>query len=393
MRTIASSSDRVTATIPVEGLATLPAVLHTLRDSPPVGPVLSVYLDTSPVRVEAGGHLLALRAGVKRIRAGDASPSAEVGKAFEEAVAQIEQYLLQTERLDHPGWACFSTSDPEFFYATPLPRIVDDAVIWSTAPAIAPLEQALDEYQRVAVLLFDAEESRLYSMFLGEIVQTAAFRDYVPSKHHGGGWLALDEGKQTRHREAKLLQHAQHATKELLRQLRAQPFDRLIVAGPDESVSFLIHQLPTVLAHRLVGTAKIEFFATQDEIRREATTIAERAERDAEAIEVGQLFDAATTGKATLGVESVLAALSDLSVRRLVIASDFVGHGAYCLKCERLLLSDACPICGDKTTPVEDSREALISSARAIGASVEFVSGRAGDQLLTVGGLGAWTRF
>lgn len=393
MRTIASSVDPVVPAIPVDGLRTLPTLLHALQDSPPPGPVLSIYLDTAPTRVMAGGHLLALRAGVKRLRAAEAGTSPEVGKAFEEIVARIERYLTQTERFDHPAWACFASSDHRFFYATPLPHTVADEVIWSEKPAIAPLEQALDEHERVAVVLFDSEQTRLYTMYLGEIEHVATFSDHVPQKHHGGGWLALEEGRHARHREVSLLRHAERTIVEVLRELRVHPFDRLIIAGPDEPRSFLIHHLPAVLSHRLAGVTKIELFATQDEVRRLAQVIAEQAERDAELAEVDQLINAATTRRTTLGVESVLAALADLSVQRLLIASDFAATGAKCARCERLSLGGRCPICGGEMMPLEDLREEIIASARAGGASVEMVSGEANERLMAVGNLGAWTRF
>lgn len=380
--------------IPINGLRTLPAILNGVRAASPSGLVLSVYLDTSATRVMAGGHVLGLRACAKRLRTTDAVASPESRRAFEEALEQVEAYFQQVDKLDYPGWACFASNDHRFFYATPLPAPVSDRIIWSAEPAIEPLEQALDEHERVTMLVIDSEQSRVFSLFLGEIERVITIDDYVEPKHHGGGWLALKEKNASRRHDQQLLRHVRHTIQVLTRELRQHPFDRLIVGGQDEAASLLIRELPATLAHRLAGQAAIAPDATHAEIAQIAYDIAEQAERREELLEVERLIEAAGAGRACAGVSATLDALAEQRVQRILMAGEFAAIGGRCESCERLVLGlGPCPVCGAALTPIQDMREEVVSAARGMGATVEFVDGQAGDLLMEQDGLAAWTYF
>lgn len=394
MRSATSNHDLIVPTIPVNGLSTLPAVLSAVRSAKPDGPILSVYLDTAPTRVMAGGHLLGLRACAKALRASGELATTEAQRAFEEALARVETYLGQVEAFDHPGWACFASSDHRFFYATPLPAPEADQITWSTEAALEPLERALDEHERVAMVVIDSEQSRIFSIFLGGIEQAITVDGYVEPKHHGGGWLGLEEKKASRRRDQQLLRHIRHTIQVLARELRLHPFDRLIVAGPDEAAALLVRELPPVLANKLAGQASIPLYATHSEICQLAREIAERAERESEIADVDRVLEAVATSRASAGIAATLDALADRRVQRLIIAADFAAVGGHCETCDRLVLGlGPCPVCDAALAPVDDMREAIVAAARATGAAVEFVSGQASDTLMEHGGLAAWTYF
>ncbi len=152
--------------IPASALS-IPGVLRALGEaSPPGGRVLSVYLDISPDRSAGRAYLLAYRARIKGLRA--LLPVGEHGR-FEAAAEQVERYLAEQLVPHHPGVAVFASGEPSYFFAVPVPTRPFDTVQWGERPVLEPLEALLDDYERVAVLLFDKERARLFSVYLGAI--------------------------------------------------------------------------------------------------------------------------------------------------------------------------------------------------------------------------------
>jgi Bacterial archaeo-eukaryotic release factor family 10 len=84
------------------------------------------------------------------------------------------------------------------------------------------------------------------------------------------------------------------ACAELTTLLRKHPFDRLFIAGPDEAVAMLRHQLPRILRARLAGALELELFAGETDILHAARSAAEAIERQEEADAIDELLDAVT---------------------------------------------------------------------------------------------------
>jgi hypothetical protein len=370
----------------------IPRVIATLREAPPPGGrVFSVYLDTSPDRVARQAYLLSYRDRCKLLRAG---LGPEEAAAFEAAADQAEQYLTNEFRPGRPGLVLFASGYPEYFHAVALPARPAESASWSAVPELEPLQQVLDDAERVAVLLFDSERARLLTVYLGEIEARHAIEDEVPARQSTGGWFALAQTRYARHREDHIRRHAKRAVALLTEALRSHPFDRLFLAGPEEALVLLRRHLPRPLRSRLAGTLHLELFASDADVLRTALGAAERVERQEELAQVNELLDAATIPHAALGLAATLAALSEGRVHALFIADTFSGLGGACPACRRLVAGlDRCPSCGTDTTPIADLRESVLEHAVAQGARVEIVSGEAAALLSVHGGIGAWTRF
>ncbi len=370
----------------------LPGLVDTLRATPsPASGVLSVYLDTSVARAARRDYLLAYRDQCKAIR--PALPEA-TRDAFEAAAGRAERFLTEAVSAGPAGLVVFSSEQPSYFHAAMLPAPPPDLVRWDSEPDLGPLEAMIDDYERVAVLLFDIERARLFTIYLGKIESQQAFADDVPGKHAGGGWFALAETRAERHREDHVLRHVKRTVAALMATLRQEPFDRLFLAGPDEAVATLRHHLPRPLRARLAGTLRLELFASDAEVLQAALAAAQAAERDAEAAAVAELVDAATTRPVALGLAATLAALDAGRVYVLFLADSFAPVGGECGGCGALVPGGgACPTCGAPTQAVPDLRERLIRRALDQGAKLEFVSGDAATLLATHGGIGAWTRY
>ncbi|MCC7104261.1 MAG: host attachment protein [Chloroflexi bacterium] len=369
----------------------LPAALDELQSRPMPGGVLSVYLDTSPGRTAFQAYLLAYRDGCKQIRAslGDADR-----ERFETAAARIERQLLESLEPSHPGLAAFASGDGASFLAVPLPRAPRDEVGWGEQAQLEPLQALLDEYERIAVLLFDKEQARIYTLFMGTIETRRILQDEVPGKQMTGGWFALAQTRYARHHEDHVLRHARRTIAVLTRMLHERPFDRLIVGGSPEAVSLLRQHLPRPLRGRLAGTINLELFASELEVQRAALKTAEDLERRDEMAMVNELLEDASSRFVVLGLEATLEALGEKRVHLLVLAPNVDPAGAACTQCGRLTTAlGACPSCGGKSVPLAALREPLLRQAAEQRASVEFVAGPAAGKLETFGGIGGWTRF
>jgi peptide subunit release factor 1 (eRF1) len=354
--------------------------------------VLSCYLDTSPVRAIGHAYLTAYRDGVRSIHdhlVGDE------GGALERAIAQVEHFLTEDFTPHARGLGVFCDTDLRVLIVVALPEApLLEHVAWGKSAEIAPLESMLDDYERIAVALFDTERTRLLTIFLGAIERQEAFEDYVPGKQATGGWFGLQQTSLERHRADHLRRHACRTVQALMELLRSCSFDRLLIGGPDEALAVLRHELPRPLQARLAGTLNLELFASDATVL-EATLQAARAiEQFDDQVLVDELLQVATTPHVALGVADTLDALAVARVHLLIVADTFAQRGGRCSACGRLVNNgESCPTCATPAQPLENLREALVRQALDQGARIETVSGNAAVRLGEHGGIGAWTRF
>lgn len=365
--------------------------VEELRFAPVGVRTLSVYLDTSPPRIRGEAYLLSFRDGCRALRATDA---AEDEDAFDAAREHAERYLVDQFVPHSPGLALFASGGSDDIMVVPLPAAPADDIIWSERPSITPLEAMLDEYERLAVVLFDAERVRLFTVFLGAIETHQQFVDAVPGKQATGGWFGLEQTGFARHREDHLRRHAERTVRALMLLLRKHSFDRVLLAGPDEALAVLKRELPRPLRARLAGTLDVPLFASDADVLKATIRAAEAIERRTEVDLVEELLEDATTRHVVVGLAGTLNALADGRVHLLLIAEHFDAPGSLCPKCGRLVPDEhLCPACGEVTQPSARLHEAIVEQTLAQGAKIETVSGAAAARLEEHGGVGAWTRF
>ncbi|TAK35789.1 MAG: hypothetical protein EPO21_05045 [Chloroflexota bacterium] len=376
-------------------VSAIPAALRVLSTAVlPEDGVLSIYLDTSVHRIEGRAYVLSFREGCKAVESALASADRDQRKAFEAAMGQAEQYVDQLFVPRYPGLALFASGRPEYFFAVPLPQRPAEDFTWAREPQLKPLQEALDEYERVAVAVVDKRRARLFTVFLGTIEESEEFESDVPGKQSTGDWGGMSQARYARHHEDHVLRHLRRTIRALMDLLRSHPFDRLLVAGPEEATTFLQQELPRPLRSRLAGTLSLASTASEAEVLGAALEAAEAIERQGEEEMVDELMEAATTPRATLGVDATLAALSEDRVYHLFMAQGFAGTGSECSHCKRLMTpTERCSFCGRSTTEVADLHERSAQRALEQGAHVETVSGDAEARLMEHGGVGAWTRY
>ena len=397
----------------------IPEALRMLRETPaPDTGVLSVYLDTSVGRLQGRAYLLAFRAGAKALRDEPQATPLPEGKAFEQAVARVDDYLLHTFVPRAPGVALFAAASGDYFVVTPLPRRPSEDIAWAPLPRLSQLEEVLDDFERVAVALTDKRTLRLFTLYLGELQEHAgivselpgqkAAGDWpnrvrtspprqdtsAPNRLPAGAWTGMIEGRQARRHDEFVQRHSRAAAHALVDLLRREPFDRLFVAGPEEPAELLAKSLPRPLRARLAGIFPLPVTASAAEVRQAALLAAEAVERQEELDTVDRLIQSAGSPYNALGLAATLEAASLGAIDRLVITDTFASTGRECSQCGRLAAGgDRCPACGEPMAGEVNLGERLVDQALAQGAQVEFVSGQATERLARHGGVGAFLRY
>lgn len=394
----------------------IPTLLKTLREAPPPPEgVLSVYLATPLVPVAGQAYMASFRDGCDALRS---SLPEQALEDFDRAVERARQYLAEVFVPRRPGLALFASGNEDYFHVAPLPGRPEEEFAWGTVPMLAPLEQVIDEYERLVIALFDKRRARLFSIFLGAIEESQVIESDVPGKPtttgrdgrprpqrqaftagapgqaSGGGGGGVTRARYTPHHEIHAVTHARTVARALTGWLRARPFDRLLLAGPVEGVSLLRDNLPRPLRSRLAGELSLAMSANDAEVVQAALEAGEAIERRDEVAMIDELIASSATPRAALGFGPTLDALSDNRVHQLFLTDTFIGVGGECPTCGRLIAGPGrCPVCGTEATPLGDLRERMVERALEQGARIETVSGDAGAHLTAHGGLGAWTHY
>jgi hypothetical protein len=378
---------KFTATPP----AMLPALLHAMREAAPQPDnVLSAVLDVSPAHWERNVYMLKLRDGCKLIRPHLAEADRE---NFERAVARVEGFLAALAPTAYPGIALYAGSDSNYFFAASLPDRPSELVTWSAQPELEPLERMLDDSERVVIALVDQSHTRIFAVALGQLEVRQEFSDDVPRKQATGGWHGLAQPRMARHREWHVLRHIQRTIDALLALQRQQSFDRLLISGPDEAVAMLEHHLPRPLRLRLSGRLHLEHFASEADVLTKTLEVARQIERSEELATVRELIESNATPHVALGLEPVLAAVSENRVYRLLLADPLEIMASVCPACGRLTTEKQhCPVCESDLPAATDVREIVLDRAWRQGARISIVSGDAALALEPYGRWGAWVR-
>lgn len=352
--------------------------------------VLSAYLNLTPDRQVQRTYRVAFADLIKRL-----APQLDerAHAALEREAARVRAYL-EAEPPGSRGLAVFSCMPRRLWQAVPLPVIVAESVQLGRRPYVRPLLDVLDEYERYAVALVDKEKARLFTVYLGAIEEHDQVFDVVPGKHDQGGW---SQANYQRHHEAHVYWHLKRVAAELSVLLRRRPFDRLVLAGPEEATNGLRKLLPRALKARLAATFSAELFATEQEILERTLAVEREVEREAEEHLVRELCETVGAGgPAVAGVAPTLEMIWLGRVHKLIVAQGLQLPGSECPTCGRLTPDrpPTCPSCGASPMPLSDIVERAIERALEEAGTVEVVHGPPARRLHDVGsGLGALLRF
>jgi peptide chain release factor subunit 1 len=366
-------------------------------------PVVTLIFDLDPERfATAPARATQVRSLIDeahRASEGDGAWSHDDRLAVRADIARLEEYL---DSGDAPvsgarALVIFSSSPQGLFETVPLAHPAASRVVIAARPYVEPLVVGA-ESERWAVVLISRRTGRLFEGDPVDLRPAETVTDNVPGRHRGGG---LSQANYQRSVDEEADQHMRRVATELHRRWQAQRFDRLILGGTEVDVDRFAELLHNDLRPALVGarlSLDVETAGPAD-VQHEAARLLEHEQSGAQAQALAQLEErVAAGGRAAVGLEAVLEALSERRVERLVLAHNFSARGTRCPECGLLYpeATTVCPTDGSATEPVADLREAAVEAAVLQDAGVSVV-GEGSDPpppaLLRGGGIGALLRF
>ncbi len=305
---------------------------------------------------------------------------------------RIEEYVKAgLDRSHTRGLAIFACAAHDLWEVFPLPVPVQSRVVVNNSPAVSQLEAVLEESEALAVLLADRKRARLFVFELGDLVDHSEHFDELPREYDTRG--ERDQGDVTHHVDAMVQQHLRHAADVAWRVSQDIGYAHLAIGAPDEIANELEALLHPYLRERLCGRVRVQVGASIDDIRAAAVEMERRVERRKEADIVQRLREAVATGRrGVAGLQSVLDALADHRVERLLVSQGFHEGGWRCGPCGAMfVVGRKCGRCTEPMEPLDDVVEEAIEEALSQSCRVEICLGNA--DLDVLGRIGALLRY
>ena len=319
-------------------------------------------------------------------------------KAFEIASQRVEEFVTRYH-LDARGLALVFDASDGFFWSQEIDFPIQNRIRWSQEVFVGPLAVAIDEYERVGIVLLDRAKLRLFTMFLGEVEEHIQegfnHRKVRHTKTVGMNHMGSASRAQ-RKADEQIRLNLRHIAKDMDLMLEQHGIRRIILGGSPEITTELRSVLPKRLQSHVIGTVDLATTATIEQIWSTAAPLAEKFEQETEAAIVTDLVtSAAKSARVVIGLAHTLYALNQRRVWQLVYADAFHAPGYECEKCAALFSVEtvSCSFCGSVVHPIEDIVERAADHAVRRGARIEVIRGEeAESSLMNAGGIGAFLR-
>jgi hypothetical protein len=348
-------------------------------------PLLSVYLSVNPAHLENRGkaYVLRLKNALKAVEA----PKDLSGRVL--AYVEAEQ--------PHANILALFASPEEILDIFRLRVELPERVRWGE-PYVAPLIQALQQYEPYGVVLLDAYKARFFVSAFGRMEEevdaknvftTVGWREVTisPSTAAPSGGSARDVFE---HRiEAQTLRFYRELGETVRDLIERFGLVRLILAGPEERTSTFLRTLPGQTARMVAATVPLPLDASESEVMRRVSVAEDLAQRERQE---ALLAEARVRGTSGLGV--TMKALEEGRVHHVMVPWPARECVRWCDSCA-LAFSDSqsCPYCGSRTRERE-LVDAVLELAQARGTRMEFLRGESADLLREAfGGLAGLVRF
>jgi hypothetical protein len=360
--------------------------------------VLTVYLDVD--QSQQSNLNLGFEKHLKEMLAGTRDTILDNGelKAFQLAFQRVEDFIGRYS-LGARGLVMVFDASDNFFWAQEVDFPIRSVIRWGREVFVQPLAIALDEYERVGIVLLDRANLRLFTMFLDKVVEhfQESFdrRSVRHIKTIGMDRLSSASHAQRRADEQVRL-NLRRVAKDIDLQFEQHGVNRIILAGSPEVTAELRVVLPKRLESQVIGRVDLATGATLEQIRNVMAPIAENFERDTEEATVTDLVtSAAKSGRAVIGLGYTLYALNQHRIWQLVYAGGFHARGYECVQCSAMysLETTSCSLCGSDVVAVDDVVERAVDHAVRNGARVEVIQSESAESaLMNAGGIGAFLR-
>ncbi|MFN4032437.1 MAG: host attachment protein [Fimbriimonadales bacterium] len=324
-----------------------------------------------------------------------------VRQDFRRLEAYIEEpsHLLGEHSLPVRGVAAFACSGEGLFQTVLLPYVERNTLVVDQTPYVRRLFAVEADFGVNLVAVFDNRDAYFYQVDIQGIQPLDAFsfisdREVQPPGVHG---VRTPSGITAQHgvgeRNLQMLkQHEQHQhlrkIAETIRELRrAHPFDRLIIAAPDDLANAFPNYLHDYVRRAYAGRIQAHDKMPINQIYERVLDRLIALDLEGEAALLDELNGATPTLKA-VGLPAVLRALEWGNVRVLLYDTEFTQPGAVFYPSKLIGIDpNAAPEGTVSVWKMPDIVDTVLERALEQGAQVEAVHGDARSQIQGVSAL------
>lgn len=372
----------------------LQSTLQTLTALPSTEyPFLSVYLDWQP---DGNGNRQSLQtlqqefAAIEdRLKAHDLEH--EKLNSFYADRDRILQYTGNEAPDDARGLAIFACNGESVWEVVPLQIGGETTIVEDRYPHTFYLARIIDDYETYAVVLADAQESRILVISLNEAEQAGTTEaDEKIKRFEAGGWAQMLFQRRT---ENIIKAHTKEIADKLGRIIKRYDVQHVIIAGNDSIKGTVMASLTDQIKEKLVDYINLDITANLPSIMEVIDPMMREVEQQQEADDVAELEgEVGMQNLGVVGVRDTAMALTKGQVRTLLILQNFTAVGGECPNCGtiRAGLRPNCPYDGTEMQTVE-LREIFTARATQQGSAIQIVE--ASDFLEQHEGVGALLRY
>jgi peptide chain release factor subunit 1 len=352
--------------------------------------VVSFYLGIGIYKTKRKAYEIEAKDIMKQALAG-AGLAGDAKKDVEKDIQRILRFLKMDFRGKAKGLAIFACGKADVWQVFRLPVTVPDRCVIDHIPFVHPMLKLTDEGRRYCVVVVDKEKARLFTVYLGEMLERTDIFDVVPGWHKQGGWA---QARFQRHIEDHVNRHLKHAADTLFEFYKKEGFGHIIIGGPQETRTRFYRILHSYLQNIVRGYVSVDVTSNVKDILAAAQKIEQETEDKKSEKITGTLLAPAGQGYITVtGLKGTVNALQEGRVHTLVLVDNYEINGCLCGDCGSVDILDAgeCQFCRNKLSKVGDISEHLAMLAVERDAEVNYV--RSGLGLEKVDGVGALLRW
>ena len=360
--------------------------------------VLSIFLNLDPSEFAAPPARATEIASVlddaqRRIRESDGL-SHDEQKGLEEDIDRARTFLRDFSPKGAHGLALFACGAADLFEGIRLARPIETRAVIDNSPFVEPLVEMAAPGNYMVVLV-NRQTGRMLRGDRDNLQELQVIFDEVHGQHAQGG---LSQARYQRSVDEDVQDHLKNVADAVFLRFKRQPFDRLLLGGPHDTLADFEGKLHQYLRERLAGRIDIDVEnSTPDDVRNSARPKIEELDRAQEREALDRLQEGVSKGgRGAAGIEPVLGALNERRVETLLMNPGFTASGCTCPQCGWVGALDGgkCPADGTQLDCHDDIVERAVHLALEQSALVRVVRNEEhATELRAHGGIAAVLRF
>jgi len=257
-------------------------------------------------------------------------------------------------------------------------------------PRIRPLVHLYDEYETAVFADVGTSDAQIWLISAGEVDTRLEIENEVHGRHRQGGW---SQSRFERGIDEQMDHHHREVAEQLERIVNRHGVRNVVLSGTDHVVANFRRFLHPYIDSQMIATINLDRNPGRDAVVRATVEKLREVEREREDEIVRKVLELrANSGRAAVGLEPVLDALTTGRVHRLLIAEDFDMEGFRCLACGKLgeQPPESCELCGEPVIPANLAEEMVVAAIQRGGEVDEIVAHSEFDE---IGGVAALLRY